>query len=236
MAAAQIKETDLYPPLKSWLEANGYDVFAEVNDCDIAARRGEELILIEMKRAINLDLILQAVRRQEVKAAVYAAVPAPANPYDKRWRELTRLLKRLEIGLLLVYVESALPRVELASHPIARERRRAAAPTRAILREMSGRSLDLNVGGSHRRRLMTAYREQAIKVAVALESLGPSSPKALRNSGTSPKTYGILTGNPYGWFERVEKGVYALTDTGRAGIGEHSELADMLRQSLRISS
>ena len=28
----------------------------------------------------------------------------------------------------------------------------------------------------------------------------------------------IMADNHYGWFERVEKGVYALSDTGRAGL------------------
>ncbi len=220
-----VRETDLYPPLKAWLESGGYEVRAEVNDCDVAARRGDELVLIELKRAINLDLLLQLVRRQECGAAVYAAVPAPASA-DRRWRGLTRLLKRLESGLILVHLESDRPRVELAFHPVRQEPRRNKAVAAALLREMSGRSLDANVGGSNRRALVTSYREQALKVAAGLERLGgAAAPKALRDIGCSAKTGDILLDNHYGWFERLAKGLYGLTEAGRAALIEYGELA-----------
>lgn len=229
------RESDLYPPLKAWLEAGGYTVHAEVNGCDVAARKGDDLVIVEMKLGINLDLLLQAVRRQEVHASVYAAVPAPAT-VDKRWRGLTRLLRRLEIGLLLVHLDSALPRVELAFHPVAQERRRQAAATRALLTEMAGRSLDLNSGGSLRTPLMTAYRERALAVAVSLERLGPSPSKALRAAGAPEKCYDILYANHYGWFERLDKGIYGLTEVGRNALREHGELAEVLRGNLSADS
>ncbi|MDR1044759.1 MAG: DUF2161 family putative PD-(D/E)XK-type phosphodiesterase [Candidatus Adiutrix sp.] len=216
-------ETDLYPPLKKWLEKSGYTVRAEVNGCDVAALRGRELALIELKRAINLDLLLQLVRRQEAEASVYAAVPAPKK-VDKRWRELCRLLKRLEVGLILIYLDSPRRRVELAFHPQPRDRRRRKQATRALLAEMSGRCRDLNQGGSTRRKLVTAYREAAVGVAAALSRLGPCSPKALREAGASPKCAAILLKNHYGWFERPGRGLYALNDAGRAALVEYAEL------------
>ena len=231
----RIKEADLYPPLKSWLEANGYRVHAEVNGCDVAAERDGELVLIEMKTAINLDLLLQIVGRQRADASVYAAVPAPKTS-DRRWRGLERLLKRLEAGLILVYLDTALPRAELAFHPIPLERRREKSVTRAILKEMSGRSLDLNVGGVNRRKLMTAYREQALMVAVALEALGPAAPKVLRLAGAPAKTGAILLANHYGWYERLRPGEYALTEAGKLGLAEHCELCGHLRKNLNTTA
>ncbi|MCC8190171.1 MAG: DUF2161 family putative PD-(D/E)XK-type phosphodiesterase [Planctomycetes bacterium] len=224
------RETDLYPPVKAWLEANGYTVRGEVKDCDVAACRDGELVLIEMKRAITLDLILQVVRRQEADAAVYAAVPAPAT-VDRRWRELTRLLKRLEVGLILVYLTSALPRVEVHFHPVRQERCRRRRTTRALLSEMAGRSCDGNVGGSTRRTLMTAYREQALCTAAALAVLAPASPAALRAAGAPGKAGAILLANHYGWFERLAKGSYALTAAGHAALVAHRELVDTFRVS-----
>lgn len=226
---AGLKETDLYPPLKAWLEAGGYAVHAEVGHCDIAARKGDDCVLIEIKRAITLDLLLQVVRRQENDASVYAAVPAPKTT-DKRWRGLVRLLKRLEVGLLLVYLDTAHPRVELAFHPIRQERRKRASATRTLLAEMSGRTLDLNVGGSTRRKIMTAYREQALGVAAALDTMGTASPRELRAAGTADKTAMILRDNHYGWFERLARGVYTLTDSGRDALVEHGELVEALRK------
>ena len=226
-------ETDLYPPLKAWLEKAGYVVRAEVGGCDVAARQGDDLILIEIKRAINLDLLLQVVRRQEAEAAVYAAVPAPRT-VDKRWRGLTRLLRRLEVGLILIYLESARPRVELAFHPVRQEARRRKQTTRALLAEMSGRSLDLNLGGSVRQKIMTAYREEALGVGAALDRLGPTSPKALRAAGTSAKTGRILFDNHYGWYERLGKGVYRLSECGREALAQHPELVEGLLAGLKF--
>ena len=226
-------ETDLYPPLKAWLEEAGYLVRAEVGGCDVAACKGGDLVLIEIKRAINLDLLLQVVRRQEAEAAVYAAVPAPRT-VDKRWRGLTRLLKRLEVGLLLVYLESARPRVELAFHPVRQEPRRRKQAARALLTEISGRSRDLNVGGSVRQKIMTAYREEALGVAAALDRLGPTSPKTLRAAGTSVKTGRILFDNHYGWYERLAKGVYQLSESGREALSQHPELVAGLLAGLKF--
>ncbi len=222
----KIQETALYPPLKSWLELNGYEVFGEVKGCDLAARRGEELVLVEMKLAINLDLLLQIIKRQEARAAVYAAVPAPRSQ-GRRWRELTRLLKRLEAGLILIHFTCRRPRVELAFHPIAQERRRGQKNTQAYLKEMSGRSRDYNTGGCRGRKLVTAYREEVLKVACLLERrAGPVSPKILRADGAGPRTGSILLANHYQWFERLDRGLYHLTDLGRQALTEYSEVIE----------
>ena len=228
-------ETDMYPPVKRWLESGGYAVHAEVGDCDVAARKDGRLVLIEMKRAINLDLLLQIVKRQETAESVYAAVPAPRAP-DKRWRALTRLLKRLEAGLLLVNTHSALQSVEVAFHPVLQPRGPVQrARQRALLTEMDGRTGDLNKGGSSRRPLMTAYREEALKAAVALERSGPASPKALRELGAGPKTGAILLANHYGWFDRLGVGCYALTSRGREALKQYAELAEALRERMKKS-
>lgn len=222
-----LKETDLYPPLKIWLEKAGYTVRGEVAGCDVAASKGDELILIEIKKSINLDLLLQVVARQITGAAVYAAVPAPLT-VDKRWRALNRLLKRLEVGLILIYINSAQPRVELAFHPIRLAPTKRLRAASAILTEISGRSLDLNLGGSVRQKLMTAYREEALAVAVALRGLGPSAPKNVKKAGTSDKTGRILLDNHYGWFERLGPGLYQLSDSGHQALIVHGELAESL--------
>lgn len=219
-------ETDLYPPVKAWLEKSGYEVHGEVGGCDVAARRGDELVLIELKLAVNLELLLQVVRRQEAAEAVYAAVPAPKAMNDKRWRELTRLLKRLEVGLILVFLESPRKRVEVLFHPVRQERRQSKAKTRALLTEMSGRSADLNLGGSNRCKLMTAYREQALEIAGILGRLQSASPKELAAAGASARAGDIVRANHYGWFERLAKGLYGLTEAGRAALNEYKDFLE----------
>lgn len=233
--AKELREADLYPALKKWLEGEGYQVHSEVNDCDVAARRGDELLLIELKRSINLDLLLQVVRRQQMKGAVYAAVPSPRTR-DKRWRELERLLKRLEVGLILVYMDSPKPIVEVAFHPVRQERRVYGAPTKRLLKEMDGRSLDCNLGGSVRRPLMTAYRESALAVAAGLERLGVAAPRELCALGLSAKAGEILRANHYGWFERLGVGKYGLTREGKTALDQYTELADMWRDKLAAAA
>jgi hypothetical protein len=197
-------------------------VHGEVGGCDVAARRGQELVLIEIKLVINLELLLQVARRREASRSVYAAVMAP-KAVNKRWRELTRLLKFLEAGLILVFPHSPGGRVEVAFHPETRDHRPRRKVTRALLAEMDGRSRDLNQGGSTRRPIMTAYREEALGAAEALDRLGPSRPRDLRRAGAGGRTGAILRDNHYGWFERIAYGLYGLNEAGRLALGAYRE-------------
>ena len=62
---------------------------------------------------------------------------------------------------------------------------------------------------------MTAYRQQALACASALAG-GPGRVRDLR--ATIPDAGKILLHNVYGWFDRAERGVYILTDAGRAAL------------------
>jgi hypothetical protein len=62
---------------------------------------------------------------------------------------------------------------------------------------------------------MTAYRQQALAVANVLADK-PSRPRELRI--LAPDAAKILQGNVYGWFERIETGLYGLTSSGRVAL------------------
>ncbi len=206
-------ETELSAPVKAYLESHGYQVNCEVKDCDIVATRGDDLIIVELKTSVNLTLLVQATKRQSISDSVYVAVPAPTTR-NRQWRGTLTVLKRLEIGLLLVEEGAMGMVVSKQFDPIPYQRKKNTRSRRALLTEVADRSGDYNVGGSTKTTLMTAYRENAILIACCLSKLGPSSPKSLRNLGTGDKTTSILSANHYGWFQRVEKGVYELTDQG----------------------
>jgi hypothetical protein len=206
-------ETELSAPVKAYLESHGYQVNCEVKDCDIVATRGDDLIIVELKTSVNLTLLVQATKRQSISDSVYVAVPAPTKR-NRQWRGTLTVLKRLEIGLLLVEEGAMGMVVSKQFDPIPYQRKKNTRSRRALLTEVADRSGDYNVGGSTKTTLMTAYRENAILIACCLSKLGPSSPKSLRNLGTGDKTTSILSANHYGWFQRVEKGVYELTDQG----------------------
>jgi len=216
---AERRECDLAAPVCAYLTAQGYTVRSEVNGCDITATQGDELVVIELKRHFSTDLLIQAVERQRVADGVYVAIPLEGDlmkqgRFGKRWRGIERLLKRLELGLILVSFPEppdAAAIIEVAFHPIQEQRpRRKPQQRKSILREIAGRSGDYNVGGSTKRQLLTAYREQALFIAICLDRFGPTTPCNLRARGTSAKTQNILFRNVYGWFERLDRGLYAV--------------------------
>ena len=225
-----IRETDLYAPLRDYLIAQGYTVRAEVKGCDVTATKGDDLIVIELKRSMNLTLLAQAAQRQRVADSVYVAVPRPSGGAGSRqWKGIRHLLRRLELGLILIPLESKAPRVEIVFHPVPFARRKQKSVRRALLEEMAGRSGDFNEGGSARRKLVTAYRECAIQIASCLDALGPLSTRALRARGTCSRTTAILYDNVYGWFERQGRGVYGLTAKGRKELKDYPELVGAYR-------
>jgi hypothetical protein len=59
---------------------------------------------------------------------------------------------------------------------------------------------------------MTAYRQQALVCAAAMAA-GPCRVRDIRVE--VPDAGKILLHNVYGWFDRVERGIYTLTDAGR---------------------
>ena len=58
---------------------------------------------------------------------------------------------------------------------------------------------------------MTAYRQQALACAASLAS-GPRRTAEIRS--VVPEASKILLRNVYGWFFRLERGVYGLTAEG----------------------
>jgi len=220
-----VLESDLYAPLRAYLEANGYTVRAEVKDCDVAATKGDELVCIELKRALNVSLLVQAVERQRATDSVYIAIPRPkGGAWTRQWRGVRRLLRRLEVGLIFIAPRSRIRRVEIVLHPEPYAKRKRANIRRAMIQEMNGRSGDYNTGGSTRRKLVTAYREAALRIAHQLAQHGPSTTRALRDLGTGPRTHSIVYDNVYGWFQRVAFGTYEITPKGIEALKEYEPL------------
>jgi hypothetical protein len=223
---AVIAESELYEPVRAHLEALGYTVRSEVHHCDIAAIRGDELVVVELKRSLTLTLVLQATRRQRITGSVYVAVPRPRSMgRQTKWRDLQHLLRRLELGLILVTLGRT-PRVEVAFHPVPFRRQKRQSLARAVIAEMNGRSAEHNRGGSRGVPLVTAYREEALRIAWLLDLHGPASPRALRTHGSGPKTQSLLYTNVYGWFDRVDRGVYALNGDGRAALEQFKHVIE----------
>lgn len=211
-----MKETDLYPPIRDWLTSQGFEVRAEVNYCDVTAIKGDEVVVVEIKRVLGIDLLVQAVDRQTITDSVYLAVPGPISLTRRsRWRKKITLLRRLELGLIVVNLSARAKTIQIVCHPEPYQRQKKKQKKLALLEEANGRTGDRNLGGSVGVKLVTAYRENAIAIASCLDQFGPMSAKQLQNMGTGPKTYTILYKNHYHWFRRIGRGLYELTNLGR---------------------
>jgi hypothetical protein len=228
-----VKETELYGPVKAYLQEHGYVVHGEVKNCDVTGTRGEELVVVELKTGANMKLLVQATDRQRITDSVYVAIPAPKSQRGSHWRGVKRVLRMLELGLLIVHFGKAGARVEQVFGPEPYQRQKRKARRRAVIQELARRTGDHNVGGSTGVQRVTGYREEAIHIGCALQQMGPSSPKALRSVGTVKRTGRLLADNHYGWFQRVQHGVYALTPEGEAGLGEHPQLRERYLELLR---
>ncbi len=228
-------ETDLFTPVKDYLESHGYAVNAEVKNCDVIATRDDELVVVELKTSANMQLLIQATERLKISDNVYVAIPK-ARGNSKHWRGIQRVLRGLELGLLVVSFGALGARVTKLFDPQPYQRKKQGKIRREVIREIADRSGEYNIGGSSRVKLVTAYRENAILVATCLERMGRSSPKGLRDLGTGERTPGILSKNHYGWFQRVDRGIYSITDQGRREIRGYPELHRRSLEFLEIQA
>jgi hypothetical protein len=218
-------ESSLYRPVRDFLRNQGFTVHAEAHHCDVAAHKGDELVIVELKLTLSVELLAQGVQRMKLSDTVYVAVPAPKTSAQLvRMKSFFPILRKLELGLLAVDISTGT--VSVFVQPLPFQRRRKPQSRKALLSELAGRSGDDNIGGSTRIKIVTAYRENAVLVAVALRRLGPSRPKDLRLMGTGPKTLPILSSNYYGWFVRLDRGIYGLTEKGTADLEVWKTLAE----------
>jgi hypothetical protein len=214
-AATRIVETDLYAPVKAFLEKQGYTVKAEIGRCDVVAKRGDEPpVIVELKTVLNLSLILQGVERLAVSDSVYLAVPnAGAILEDRR---VHKLLRRIGLGLLIVYPPTRKRQlVEAVLDPLPYAPRKNKRRAGRLLGEFARRAGDHNTGGSTGRiKLVTAYRQEALRMASVLSAQGAQKLSVLKAAAEAPHGSAIVRDNVYGWFERVERGIYTLTPAG----------------------
>ena len=210
MPTAGEPEVALYAPVKALLEGQGYEVKGEVMSCDVVGVRGDEPpVVVELKRTFSLALVHQGIDRLAMTDAVYLAVGA----WPKRQAEVRRLCRRLGLGLMVV----TNGRVDVVEDPLPYRPRRDARRVGRLLREHQRRVGDPTSGGSTRQPIMTAYRQEALRCARLLEP-GPMAIRAMRLLADVPHAGAILRDDVYGWFERVERGTYALTPKGRAAV------------------
>lgn len=216
-----VRETDLYKPIKLFLEHQGYEVKAEVNACDLVAMRGDEPpVVVELKTGFNIALLLQAIDRLALTDTVYVAVPKPsgkaANAAWRRNRDgLLKLCRRIGIGLITVNLKlSGRRAVEVHLDPAPYAPRTDKPRAARLLREFANRVGDPNIGGSTRVKVVTSYRQDALRCLAYIHAEGPARVHDIRAATAVERAAGILQKDHYGWFERKQRGVYGVTPQG----------------------
>ena len=212
-----MKESDLYQPLKNYLENQGYDVKGEIQNCDVMAiREDEPPVIVELKLTFNLQVILQSVERLGLTSNVYIGVPRSTKIINKEQKRINKLLRRLGIGLILIDPSRENGNIEIILDPIPYKPRESKVRKQRLLGEFAKRVGDPNTGGTEKRKgIMTAYRQRAILVAEFLQKAGPTKASDVASALALSEARNILYRNHHGWYERVEKGIYEISPRGK---------------------
>lgn len=227
-----MKETDLYLPVKELFENLGYDVQAEVEEIDVLATKEDDFIVIELKKELNLKLIVQGAQRQKMSQIVYVAVPKPS--YKVRSSSIfidkVYLLKRLGIGLVFVNFKETGTIASIEEDPSIFDIKKSQSLNKKTreraLKEKSLRSGDYNIGGQRGKKI-TAYRENALHIVGLLSQENIMKVADIRAVAGS-KTASILQQDYYGWFERVQRGHYQLSYRGQEAVHLYDYIIEKL--------
>ncbi|MEX2415708.1 MAG: DUF2161 family putative PD-(D/E)XK-type phosphodiesterase [Paenibacillaceae bacterium] len=226
-----MNETELYSPVKAYFESQGYEVKSEIINCDLVAMIPGEATytIVELKKTFNLQLIFQAIERLKLSEAVYVAIEY--HPQKKlgsyfSWKDAANLCQKLNIGLIGVqFYKTKKPAVDILCRPdLGVPRTKSTKRSQKVRIEFEQRSGDYNVGGSSRRKLITAYREKALRCVVLLSQQESMTVSELREHMKDPTIALMLQHNHYGWFERIVKGRYTLSVMGQQALTEYAHI------------
>lgn len=216
-----MRETELYLPVKQYFCSLGYEVKSEICGCDIVARGCDQSwTIIELKTVFSLQLIYQGLERLAITDLVYLAVPKPKFPRGsglQKYRNMLKLCKRLGLGLLFVQSNGD---VKAVVEPKPYTSRKNERKSQSIFKEFESRAGDPNIGGQTKKTIITAYRQDAIRCGKFLEQTGPSKLGDIRKFTQVRRAGTILQKNHYGWFERKQRGIYALSQAGNLAMVE----------------
>ena len=229
-------ERDLFAPIKSFFEEQGYVCDGEVNDIDIFMQKEEDSVAVELKQSLDFRAIQQAALRQKIVETVYIGTFMPKDRNSSSFRDKLYLLKRLGIGLIVVSKRSG--EVTVLSEPVVSELKgfqaRNKRKKKALENEFKKRRIKSNTGGVTGVKLLTRYREDALLVLTALLVLGgEGAPKDVKRLSFVDKSANILRDNHYGWFSHVRNGVYSITDSGYQALDEYEEVINQLKATPR---
>lgn len=235
---ANLKEEELFPPLKAFYEAQGCEVWTEVGHSDVVIRQDKLLFAVELKTSFSIKLLDQLVARMNAFDGVYAAIPVPAGQDSPaNAPAIRRILAALGMGLILIFPPGRSERIVVSLQPNRADyiTRARAKHRKRVLREIHGRYVDAGRAGvSGRETKLSAYRQQSLLLVDALgRSAAPQSPRNLARQTGVRRAQQILSADLHGWFERVARGQYSLSSAGKTVLASESEIINNLLDAVR---
>lgn len=229
------KESDLYAPVCKYFTSLGYDVQAEVKSCDLVAKRDGETIVAELKKSFCLKLVYQAIERQSMTDLVYIVIPRPKCAKGSQWNSMLKLMKRLDIGIITVALDSELKSIDVVSAPAGTAKPKSSVKQSSLNKEISDRNLHVNTGGVTKTKILTAYREKSIYILCLAEAFGEVSPAQINKIFNEAYAGNIVSRNFYGWFIKVSKGVYSISEEGHKILNgsEYKEAIEFYRDKAK---
>jgi len=211
-----MKESDLYLPLKEYLQSQNYEVKSEVCDCDVVALKDDDTpVIVELKLSLNIDVLLQGVDRLSLSSIIYIGIPHDTKSFKKKRKLSLKLLKMLGFGLILI--DPSKNKVEVVLDPLEYKPRKIKQKKEKLLGEFQSRIGDPNLGGmASKKGVLTSYRQKALKIALYLEKNEGQKASYIAKELDEPKARDIMYKNFYGWFNRLGLGIYELSSKGKS--------------------
>ncbi len=189
-----------------------------------------EPIIVEMKTGFTLSLFHQAIKRQIMTDQVYIAVPRKTGkPALVAIRRNKMLCRRLRIGLLTVRMKTG--QVDMHCEPKPFIPKKQKAKKTKLLKEFASRHGDPNAGGMTSVGMMTSYRQGALRCAKVLHDEGACKGSYVAKMAGFEKATSLMAANHYGWFERVDKGIYGLTREGAQALEDNADLVASMMET-----
>lgn len=217
----------MYPIIKKFFEDEGYSVKAEVLDADLVAMKEDIVMIVEMKTSFNTKLIYQGIKGKKITDYVYLAIPKPNNKILKSdiFKEKLEIVKSLELGMMLV--DERIEEVLVLFDPTMYLRKPNNKKKQRLKKEFLLRKTSLNYGGVSRTKIITSYRELSLLTLYFLKD-NPKTTKEIKEFTKQEKVMSVLQKNYYGWFERVERGIYRITNVGKEALVTYEKVIQQL--------
>lgn len=227
-----MNEADLFPPLKTFFEDRGAQVYAEVRGNDGVVVQDGLYFGLELKKTFNLELVYQLLQRRGLFHGQYGVIPVHKGTFKNRSKALM-LLSALGFGLIGVEFLQTKTRVSIilqcskrAEPLVIKGKSRV-----RMISEIANRFLEFGHGGVSSGSAFSAYRQRALFALWLVQVKGNVHPKDLDLCFPGQRVGRILQQNVYGWFFRINHGTYGATDAGlRSFSAYHEQIESMMTQ------